>query len=180
MFDLKHVMSFFSLFVLIGVSISQLSILDHLTCAIVSQDLCMGLLWWFPCGAYACVCFMCGCVQGSSCMMDEAGTFLVMYFQFCCSVVENEKQPPASTGTTYTPSATSTFSQSASWMDTDGASLPCISVYFCVSTTCVVPGIALTWFCDSSQILHDVRHFYQTVRHLCFQLSLCMCFVKLQ
>lgn len=50
------------------------------------------------------------------------------------------------------PSATSTFSQSASWMDTDGASLPCISFSFCISTTCAIPGIALTWFCDSSQI----------------------------
>lgn len=37
----------FSSFVLIRVSISQSSILDLLTHATVSQDLCMGLLGWF-------------------------------------------------------------------------------------------------------------------------------------
>lgn len=127
MFYLKHVLSFWiefifffpSLFILIGVSISQLSILDHFTCAIVSQDLCMGLLWWFPCDEYVCVCLsVCGCVQGSSCMMDEAGTFLVMYSQFCCSVVENEKHPPASTGTTLysPPPPPPSVSQQAEWI----------------------------------------------------------------
>lgn len=66
-----------------------------------------------------CVCLsVCGCVQGSSCMMDEAGTFLVMYSQFCCSVVENEKHPPASTGTTLysPPPPPPSVSQQAEWI----------------------------------------------------------------
>lgn len=51
-------------------------------------------------------------------MMDEAGTFLVMYSQFCCSVVENEKHPPASTGTTlyFPPPPPPSVSQQAEWI----------------------------------------------------------------
>lgn len=83
---------FLSLF-LIGVSISQLFILDLLTKAAVSHNLCMGLWWCFPCR-------VCGCVQVSSCMMDEAGWTIFLLCSYY-RMVENERQPPASTGTTH-------------------------------------------------------------------------------
>lgn len=119
----------------------------------------MGLLWWFPFG-------VCGCVRVSSCMMDEAGPF---YFRTLSSAAVwlRMKGSHLHPLVRHIPSATSTFSQSASWMDTDGAIFPCISPAFCFeSTTCVVPGIALTWFCVSSQVLHDVSHLQWTARRL--------------
>lgn len=128
MFYLKHVLSFLIEFFFFSPSLFFFNWgFNQPVIHIGSLDLChckpgfvhgltVVISLWRVC---VCVCLsVCGCVQGSSCMMDEAGTFLVMYSQFCCSVVENEKQPPASTGTTLysPPPPPPSVSQQAEWI----------------------------------------------------------------
>lgn len=171
----KHVLesSFFSLlFGLIGVSISQLFMLDLFDPSRCKPGFLHGLT--------VVISLVCVCVGGCVCesvpawWMRLAGPFLfvvlALYSQFCCSVVENDRRPPASTGTTHSPlPRPPSVNQQAEWILMEPM-YPASVNNLCCPRHCFID---LRVF---SQVLHDTGHFSQSAIQsvLCFQLSLCM------
>lgn len=119
----------------------------------------------------------CVWVWASQFLHDGWGwTLLVLCSQFCCSVVENERQPPASTGTTYF--LCHLHLQSISklngywWSQFPAPPLHQSCLFVLSQRPVLSPGIALTWFCvfflffPPRVFLHDISHFYPAARRL--------------